>query len=536
MTAPNTPLWTAADLLEATGGQFGSPFAAAGVSIDTRTLQPGDLFVALIGDSGDGHEHAERAIEAGAAGVMVHRDLPGIANRLIVDDTLAGLTRLGAFARTRFSGVLTAVTGSVGKTTTKEMLRVALAPFGSVHAAAASYNNHWGVPLTLARTPRGASFCVVEIGMNHAGEIAPLAHLAQPHVAIITTIEAAHIGYLGGMEAIAEEKSAILHGLDTTGVAVLPAGSPWFPLLRERAGSHQIMSFGAAPGAAVRLVQIEQDASFSTLLIDIMGRELRMRLNAPGRHMAMNALATLAAVAAMRLDPEAAARALETFAPLPGRGAHRRLNLAGGPALLLDESYNANGASMRAALDVLRLQPATRRIAILGDMLELGDAGPAEHTTLAADVARSADLVFTCGPLMRYLSDAIPEQIRGGHAADSTSLAPAVAERVAAGDAILVKGSLGSRMKPIVEALDALTVAAKSARINVPAKSARINVPAKSARINVPVKSARINVPAKSARINVPAKSARINVPAKSARINVPAGPERIKVPRERAR
>ena len=227
-------------------------------------------------------------------------------------------------------------------------------------------------------------------------------------------------------------------------------------MLRERAGSHQVLSFGSSQGAAVRLAGIEQDADFSNLLVDVEGRELRMRLNAPGRHMAMNAVATLAAVAAFDLDPVTAAHALETFAPLPGRGAHRRLVLPDGPALLLDESYNANGASMRAALDVLRLQPAARRVAILGDMLELGEAGPAEHAALAADVIRSADLVFTCGPLTRHLFASVPVSIRGGHAEDATALAPIVAARVAAGDAVLVKGSLGSRMKTIVAALDAL--------------------------------------------------------------------------------
>ena len=450
-------LWTAADLLEATGGHFATRFDASGVSIDTRTIQNGELFIALIGGSGDGHDHAARAIEAGAAGVMLHRNNPTITHRLLVDDTLAGLTRLGAFARARCTGRVVAVTGSVGKTTTKEMLRTALAAFGPVHAAVASYNNHWGVPLTLARTPRDAAFCVVEIGMNHAGEIAPLAQLAQPHVAVITTVEAAHIGHLGGMEAIAEEKSTILQGLDAAGVAVLPADSPWFPLLRQRAGSHGVINFGSAPGAAARLVEFEPDADFSNLLVDVMGHEFRMRLHAPGRHMAMNAVASLAAVAALGLDPVIAAHALETFAALPGRGAHRRLDLPGGPALLLDESYNANGASMRAALDVLRLQPAARRIAILGDMLELGEAGPAEHAALAADVIRSADLVFTCGPLMRHLFASVPASIRGAHAETAAALAPIVAGQIAAGDAVLVKGSLGSRMKTIVAALDALT-------------------------------------------------------------------------------
>jgi UDP-N-acetylmuramoyl-tripeptide--D-alanyl-D-alanine ligase len=228
-------------------------------------------------------------------------------------------------------------------------------------------------------------------------------------------------------------------------------------LLRERASTHQVSGFGSSPGAEARLLEVRPDANFSTLLVDIAGREIRMRLNAPGRHMAMNAVAALGTVAALGLDPATAARALEGFAPLPGRGAHRRLKLTDGPALLLDESYNANGASMRAALDVLRLQPATRRVAILGDMLELGDAGPSEHAALAAEVARSADLVFACGPLMRHLFNALPSTVRGQHAESAASLAPVVAARVTAGDAILIKGSLGSGMKTIVAALDAMS-------------------------------------------------------------------------------
>ena len=469
MTVRDVPLWTGAELLEATGGHFGTGFDASGVSIDTRTIQPGDLFVALLGEAGDGHDYAVQAIEAGAAGVMVHRHLAPIARALLVDDTLAGLTRLGAFGRARFTGRMLAVTGSVGKTTTKEMLRVALSAFGPVHAAVASYNNHWGVPLTLARIPRsiaatrmpscptGEKFCIVEIGMNHAGEIAPLSRLARPQVAVITAVEAAHIGYLGSMEAIAEEKAAIFHGLDAAGVAVLPADSPWFPLLRDRAARRRIMSFGAARGADARLTQLEPGADGSTLIVDVDGCELRLRLNAPGRHMAMNAVATLAAVAALGFDPVIAAGALEDFTPLPGRGAHRRLMLPAGPMLLLDESYNANGASMRAALDVLRLQPATRRVAVLGDMLELGSAGPDEHAALADDVAQSADVVFTCGPLMRHLFDALPQSIRVHHAQDATALAAVVAAQVTPGDAVLVKGSLGSRMRTVVAALDALT-------------------------------------------------------------------------------
>ena len=452
-----TPHLTSDDLQEATGGVFGTSFDAAGVSIDTRTVRPGDLFIALVGETGDGHDHAASAMAAGAAGVMLHRDVPGVTHRLTVDDTLAGLARLGAFVRDRFTGQAVAITGSVGKTTTKEMLRLILSAFGTTHAAAASYNNHWGVPLTLARLPRDATFCVAEIGMNHAGEIAPLARLVQPHVTVITTIEAAHIGFLGSLEAIADEKAAIMSGLDAAGIAVLPSDSPFFARLRADAASHRVIAFGTAPGADVRLTGLEPNAIGSLVRANVEGRDVAFRLNAPGRHMAMNAMAALAVVSALGLDPAAAACVLEGFAPLAGRGAHRRLTLAGGEALLLDESYNANGASMRAALDVLHLQPARRRVAILGDMLELGGAGPGEHAALAAETARCADIVFACGPLMRHLFDALPTGKRGAHARDSAALAPLAAAAVQPGDAILVKGSLGSRMKTIVAALDTLT-------------------------------------------------------------------------------
>jgi UDP-N-acetylmuramoyl-tripeptide--D-alanyl-D-alanine ligase len=452
-------LWTARDLVEATGGTASAPFAPNGVSIDTRTLQPGDLFIALTGESGrDGHDHVAEALAKGAAAAMVHRDVRGCAPLLRVDDTLAALARLGAFARARFTGRLVAVTGSVGKTTTKEMLRTALSAFGPTHAAVASYNNHWGLPLTLARTPLDAAFAVAEIGMNHAGEIAPLARLARPHVAVITTIEKAHVGHLGSIEAIADEKASILQGLEPDGVAVLPIDSPLFPRLRQAAGLARVLTFGSSPSADVRLAELEQDADGSVIVVDVADREVRLRLNAPGGHMALNATAALAAVSALGLNICGARQALESFAPVAGRGVRRPIALPGGTALLLDESYNGNGASMRAALDVLRLQPAKRRIAVLGDMLELGDHGPAEHAALAAAVAQSADRLFVCGPLMRHLYKAVPDRLRTGCAPDSASLAAIVAAAVAPGDAILVKGSLGSRMKRVVDALDALSV------------------------------------------------------------------------------
>jgi len=455
-----TPLWSADDLLAATGGRMTGRFSATGVSIDTRTVRPGELFVALRGETGDGHDHVAAAHAGGAAGAMVHRDVPDAGLLLVVDDTLKALGRLGGFARARFIGRLIAVTGSVGKTTTKEMLRTVLAAQAPTHAAVASYNNHWGLPLTLARLPPDAAYCVAEIGMNHAGEIAPLARLARPHVAVITAIAPAHIGYLGSLAAIAAEKASIFQGLGADGVAVLPADTELLPVLRAAAQSARVITFGAAPDADVRLLAAVPDANGSDVHASVLGTPLRFRLPAPGRHMAMNALAALAGLAGLGVDTAAASRALAGFAPMAGRGVRRTLALRGGSALLLDESYNANPASLGAALAVLKLQPAARRIAVLGDMLELGDDGPSLHASLIDAAQDAADLVFACGPLMRALFDALPAGQRGAYAEDAAALAPVVAARVRPGDAVLVKGSLGIRMRQIVVALDALAAPA----------------------------------------------------------------------------
>ena len=370
---------------------------------------------------------------------------------VIVDDTLTGLQALAGAGRARFGGKTIAVTGSVGKTTTKEMLRTILGAFGPAHAAAASHNNHWGVPLTLARLPKDAIACVVEIGMNHAGEIAPLARLARPDAGIITGIEPTHIGHLGSLAAIADEKASLFDGM-TAGFAILPAGSPLFDRLRARARALTVVTFGAGGDAVARAVTADENGS--EIDADILGTRIRYRLGAPGPHMVADSLAALAAIAALGFDPAAGAAALAGFAPMAGRGARRPIRLPGGRALLLDESYNASGASVRAALHVLKLQPARRRIAVLGDMLELGEAGPAEHAALAPDVAAGADLLFACGPLMRNLYDAVPAQNRAALAASSADLAPVVAAALADGDAVLVKGSLGSQMRLVVQALD----------------------------------------------------------------------------------
>jgi len=452
-----SPLWTAPDLRAATHGHTRVLFGATGVSIDTRTLRSGDLFVALRGETGDGHDHVAAALAKGAAGAMVHHQSDGVADDaplLHVTDTLAGLQDLGAFARARFHGHLIAVTGSVGKTTTKEMLRTILAAQGSTWAAEASHNNQWGVPLTLARLPPDAAFCVAEIGMNHAGEILPLSRLAKPNVVVITSIERAHVGHLGSIEAIADEKASIMAGLEPGGVAVLPADSPMLPRLLARAPA--FLLFGTSPKADARLISAHSDAEGTEVTVAFGDRRGNFRLAAPGRHMANNALAALAGAVALGADLDRSVAALEGFAPVAGRGARRPIAVGCGTALLLDESYNASAVAVRAALSVLALQPARRRVVVLGDMLELGDEGPAEHANLAPDIAAAADLLFACGPLMRLPYDAMPREKRGAHAADSAALAAIVAAALQPGDVVLVKGSLGSRMKLIVQALEAM--------------------------------------------------------------------------------
>jgi UDP-N-acetylmuramoyl-tripeptide--D-alanyl-D-alanine ligase len=477
-----TALYTAEALQHALGGTMTRPFHATGVSIDTRSLQPGDLFVALVTETGDGHDYVAVALERGAAGALVHRvhGLPDDAPLLVVGDTLAGLTALGAFARERFTGAVAAITGSVGKTTTKEMLRTVLAESGATHAAVASYNNHWGVPLTLARAPENADYAIIEIGMNHPGEIAPLAMLAAPDVAVITSVEATHIGNMGSLAAIAAEKASIAQGVLQGGKVVLPADSAMFGALRDHVaqlplplsgeGRGPPRSGGKGEGSRPRkshlprnlelltfgsknILDLQQDSAGGTVTAEITGHRLKFRIGVPGRHMVMNALAALTAASALGADIERGAQALAGFSAIGGRGVQREI--LGGRARLLDESYNASSASMRAALSVLKLIPARRHVAVLGDMLELGDHSFAEHTSLAHDVREAADIVYACGPWMKFLFDAMPENCRGAYAEDSAALAPIVLQGVQEGDAILVKGSLGSRMRLIVQSLDA---------------------------------------------------------------------------------
>ncbi|WP_341990492.1 UDP-N-acetylmuramoylalanyl-D-glutamyl-2,6-diaminopimelate--D-alanyl-D-alanine ligase [Azorhizobium sp. AG788] len=457
-------LFTPDELTAATGGQVrGHVRDTTGISIDTRTLAPGDAFFAITGENSDGHAYVDRAVAGGAAVAVVaadKADLMADGPLLVVPDVLAALTDLGRAARARSTAGIVAVTGSVGKTTTKEALRLALSPEGETHASAASYNNHWGVPLSLARMPREARFGVFEIGMNHPGEITPLVQMVRPQVAVITTVEAVHIAQFAGIEEIADAKAEIFDGLEPGGTAVLNRDNAQFERLAasaRRKGVERIVSFGADPASDVRLLDVALDPRCSVLVADVMGTKVTLKVGMPGRHIVQNALAVLAAVHLLGADLALAAVSLARLRPPPGRGVALDLALAGGTATLLDESYNANPASMRAAIDVLSRTPVGsrgRRIAVLGDMLELGTEGETHHRELAqALAAAKIDTVFCAGPLMHALWQELPSARRGGYAVHASHLEPMISAAIRAGDTLMVKGSNGSRMAPLVKAL-----------------------------------------------------------------------------------
>jgi UDP-N-acetylmuramoyl-tripeptide--D-alanyl-D-alanine ligase len=459
-------LWTTDAMATAMGAQRQGvlPQAASGISIDSRTIEPGDVFFAIAGDHRDGHEFVASSLAAGAAVAVVASDrraqFPNDAPLLVVPDVRPALRDLAAAARARTGAKVIGVTGSVGKTGTKEALKLALGKDGETHASVASYNNHWGVPLSLARCPASARYAVLEMGMNHAGEIAPLSRLARPHVALITTIAPVHLEFFGSLTKIAEAKAEIFLGVEPGGSAVINRDIAQFALLKRRAkeaGIERVVSFGERAEADARLIKCSLHPRCSTVQADILGVELTYKIAAPGRHLVLNSLAVLAAAVLVDADLALAALALGELRPIAGRGAPIEIDLPGGPALVLDESYNANPTSVGAALALLGqapLGPQGRRIAVLGDMLELGPKGPALHRGLAASVAANAiDLVFCCGPLMRSLWQALPATRRGGYAEDSAALESQVLPAIRAGDVIMVKGSLGSRMAPIVRAL-----------------------------------------------------------------------------------
>ncbi|WP_136644973.1 UDP-N-acetylmuramoyl-tripeptide--D-alanyl-D-alanine ligase [Tabrizicola sp. YIM 78059] len=470
-------LWTSADAVRATGGRTTRDWQASGVSIDTRTLQPGDLFVALK-DVRDGHDFVAQALEKGAAAALVSRIPDGVAATaplLVVPDVMAALRALGAFARARTTARVVGITGSVGKTSTKEMLRAILAGQGRTHAAEASYNNHWGVPLTLARMPADAEYAVIEIGMNHPGEIAPLARLARLDVAMVTTVAPAHLEAFGSVEGIAHEKASIFEGLVPGGTAVFNADIDWTPLLRAKAVSvgARPVGFGKAEAADWRLIEARIVDEATVCRASRGGMTFLFKVASPGRHFALNALGALAVAEALGADPMIAAHDLGRWSPPAGRGQRERIVLDIVEETffdLIDDAFNANPASMAAALDVLIAAKPTdgigrvgdgRRIAILGDMLELGPTEAELHAAIARHPGLSAVHVIHCvGPRMRALYDALPRPQRGEWAESASDLAARARSLVDAGDILLVKGSKGSKVSLVVDALRKLGQAA----------------------------------------------------------------------------
>jgi UDP-N-acetylmuramoyl-tripeptide--D-alanyl-D-alanine ligase len=462
-------LWTSVDAALATGGRATRDFSATGVSIDTRSLQPGDLFVALT-NARDGHDFVAQALAKGASAAMVARVPEGVAADaplLIVRDVLGALTALGQAGRARAAARVVAVTGSVGKTSTKDMLRVILAGQGSVHAAEASYNNHWGVPLTLARLPKDSDFAVIEIGMNHPGEIAPLAQLARPHVALITTVGPAHLEAFGSVDGIAEEKAAIMTGLEPGGMAILPEDLPTTPVLLACAQRLHCRyeTFGAAAGSVWRLKQVSTAEGATVIQARHADQDFLFKVMSPGRHFATNGLGALAAASALGLDPAIAATDLARWAPPSGRGTRERVVLDAIDGLgfdLIDDAFNSNPASLAASLDMLMgLTPEDgcgrvgkgRRIAILGDMLELGATELDLHRAIAQHPALGAITTIHCvGPRMRSLWDILPRAQRGEWAPAASDLLPRLRGLVDAGDVVLVKGSKGIKVSLVVDA------------------------------------------------------------------------------------
>jgi UDP-N-acetylmuramoyl-tripeptide--D-alanyl-D-alanine ligase len=460
-------LWTTDEMIAAMAGRpFGSlPEGISGISIDSRSIGPGECFFAIKGDRVDGHDYASMAMANGAALLVVNESrLPAMGRvtvpMIVVEDVLAALAKLGMAARARTQAKIIAVTGSVGKTTTKEMLRHVLTPSGKVHASVASFNNHWGVPLTLARMPEDTDFGIFEVGMNHPDEIRPLVKMVQPHVAIITTIAAAHLGNFKNIKEIATAKAEIFEGILPGGHAILNRDSDQFNFLdraAQAAGVENIHSFGQHPKADFRLAEFNGSEENSALWLTLGGQTFEVALGAPGRHIAENALAVLGAVTLVGADLDKAIEALSTLRAEKGRGKRHKLVLGTGHFTLIDESYNANPASMRAAISLLAASASdarTRRIAVLGDMLEMGEHSQKVHADLAGPLlAAGIEHVWLAGPEMAALRDSLPDSVHVEYCEKTEDLAAFVLDSVAPGDVLMVKSSLGTGFGKIVAAL-----------------------------------------------------------------------------------
>jgi UDP-N-acetylmuramoyl-tripeptide--D-alanyl-D-alanine ligase len=460
-------LWTTHDLVAATGGRpVGRlPEGVSGISIDTRTLRKGEAFFAIKGEKFDGHDFATAAMAAGAGLLVVSEGkLPAMGRlavpMIVVPDVLKALEMAGAAARKRTRAKVIAITGSAGKTSTKEMLRHCLATAGSVHAADRSFNNHWGVPLTLARTPVDCDYAIFEIGMNHAGEIRPLVKLVRPHIAVVTLIAAAHLGAFGSLEEIARAKAEIFEGVESGGHALINRDDKhWKTLskLATEAGVKNIWGFGEHARAQFKLVKCCLNADNSTITAKVAGQEMIAKIGAPGRHMVQNALAVIGAAHLAGADMAKVLLALAGIVPERGRGRRHNLNHPDGPITLIDESYNANPASMKAAIQLLDTTPVSgkgRRIAVLGDMLELGSHSAKLHAGLADIIAETnTDMVFLAGQEMKALAEKLPVDFHVEYKPNVEELQPVLLSAVKPGDAIMIKSSNAAGFSRLVDAL-----------------------------------------------------------------------------------
>lgn len=472
-----TPLWTSQALVAAVSGRpVGKmPEGVSGISIDSRTLKPGDAFFAIKGEKFDGHDFATAAIKAGA-GVLVVAEgrLPALGRinvpMIVVPDVLAALQKAAVAARARTRARIIAVTGSAGKTTTKDMLREVLSAAGTVHAADRSFNNHWGVPLTLARMPADCDYAVFEIGMNHAGEIRPLSQYVRPHIAIVTMIAAAHLGHFASLEEIAMAKAEIFEGVEKGGHALINRDDKRWRLLEKaarEAGVEHVWGFGQNGRATFRLMEWQQGSEDSTVKVRLAGEEHMARIGLPGRHIVQNALAVMGAAYLAGADMSKIMIALSDVRAGEGRGRRHRLAHPKGTFTLIDESYNANPASMKAAVDLLdatTVGEGGRRIAVLGDMLELGIHSQKLHAELAQLIAGSQiDLVLLAGEEMRALAEAAPEGREVRHFVSLGDLEQALNQAVGPGDAVMIKSSNGIGFSKLVAAMLKFYPEAKSA-------------------------------------------------------------------------
>lgn len=456
-------LWTSRAIAEATGGQASRDFAVGGVAFDSREVKTGDLFVAMKGAQSDGYAFVDRAIASGAAGVLVDRPVKG--PHVLVDNAAHALEALGVESRRRMKGKVIGVTGSAGKTGTKEALYLAFDRIssGKAHRSLKSYNNHVGVPLSLSRMPEETAFGIFEMGMNHSGELTALTRMVRPNVALITTIAPAHIEHFGSEERIADAKAEIFQGLTGEAVAVLPYDSPHLPRLYAKATRHakRIITFGLGEGADVRAIEQATAPGGGTFVTARFPEaQLSFTIAAPGAHWVQNALAVIAVVDALGGDIAAAGLSLAELQGLPGRGARRQIDLLnGGSALLVDESYNANPASMWATLAQLGREPGTRKVAVLGAMKELGALSDRLHAELAdAVLGANVELVVLVGRETEPLGEALKGKIKVyqvANAAAATQILPALLQ---GGDAVLVKGSNSVGLSGLVDDLTAEAV------------------------------------------------------------------------------